>query len=347
MQRGDLAGFQRLFTRLDGRGLSSNELTAAVGELAPVLARRPEGVFARLALVAGAYVEFGGSPLPLAATAPMCALATMRLRIRFSELWPVAGGGRPEPDPDPDRVPGMADLIGLFEAAAGPLGLSQRQATSIAIAWFDVRHWVNLMITLMGRREFREAAGYLSEIGDAAARLGESVPRAHWLPGLAQVLDDEPVVVIDNATGRGFRLTMSGVGDNFQLHTLLADRLIDPARGLLAGDRPATTWVAAATTAPPQLTSGNFILRRFRLFDATGAYVCPEGRPADIPRIDGARLIVLYPPLGDFGWTCGRTYEHMVPALTLDHVMAAAEAAAWRSHIAPARESDLFGSNRT
>jgi hypothetical protein len=38
--------------------------------------------------------------------------------------------------------------------------------------------------------------------------------------------------------------TVSGVGDNFQLHTLLADRLIgDPTRGLLVGQRPAPTWV--------------------------------------------------------------------------------------------------------
>jgi hypothetical protein len=78
----------------------------------------------------------------------MCALVTMRLRIRFSELWPVAGGGRPEPDPD--REPTTAELADLFAAAAGRLSLSEREATSIALAWFDIRHWVNLMITLMG-----------------------------------------------------------------------------------------------------------------------------------------------------------------------------------------------------
>ena len=223
-----------------------DELTAAIGELAPVLARRPEGVFARLALTAGAFVEWGGSALPLAAHAPACALAAMRLRARFSELWPAVAGGRPEPGPE--QEPGMADLTGLFAAAAERLALAEREATSIALAWFDARHWVNLMITVMARREFRDAAGLLPEIGDAAERLGDSVPRAHWLPGLAQVLDDEPVVVIDNATGRGFRLIMSGVGDNFQLHTLLADRLTgDPAHGLLAGERPAPAWVAAAT----------------------------------------------------------------------------------------------------
>lgn len=344
MQNDDLVGFQRIFNHLyrKGRRLSPDELTAAVGELALVLARRPGGVFARLALVAGAFVEWGGSSLPLAAGAPACALAAMRLRARFSELWPTVAGGRPEPDPE--QEPGMADLIGIFVAAAERLGLPEREATSIAVAWFDVHHWVNLMITVMAQREFRDAARLLPEIGEAAARLGDSVPRAHWLPGLAQVLDDEPVVVIDNATGGGFRLTMSGVGDNFQLHTLLADRLTGhPAHGLLAGERPAPAWVAAATTASPLPPAGDIIKRRFRLFDATGAYIYPEGRPADIERIEGARVIVLHPPLGDYGWTCGRTYENMVPALKLDHIMTPDQAGAWRARIAPARETDLFG----
>jgi hypothetical protein len=243
----------------------------------------------------------------------------------------------------------MAELIDLFVAAAERLGLSERQATSIALSWFDVGHWVNLMITVMARREFRDAAGFLPEIGGAVAELGDSVPRAHWLPGLAQVLDDEPVVVIDDATGRGFRLTMSGVGDNFQLHTLLADRLIgDPARGLLAGERPAPAWVAAATTAPPRHPPGDIIQRRFRLFDGAGAYIYPEGRPAGIPLIEGARVIVLHPPRGNYGWTCGRTYEHMAPGLTLDHIMTPDEADAWRARTAPARETDLLGTtNRT
>jgi hypothetical protein len=344
MGRGDLAGFQRIFDHLatDGRQLPPEELTAAIGELAPILAHRPQGVFARLALVAGAYVEWGGSPLALASDAPTCTLAAMRLRLRFSELWPVAAGGRPEPSSE--QAPTMAELIGVFQGAAGRLGLSDQEAAAVAVSWFDAGHWASLMITAMGRREFRETAGLRPEIGDAASRLGDSVPRAHWLAGLTEVLDGEPVVVIDHTTGRGFRLTMSGVGDNFQLHTLLADRLIgDPARGLLPGERPDPAWVAAATTAPPQLPAGDAIQRRFRLFDGTGAYIYPEGRPAGIPRLDGARAIVLHPPRGNYRWTAGRTYEHMTPALSLDHIMTADEASAWRARISPARETDLFG----
>jgi hypothetical protein len=158
------------------------------------------------------------------------------------------------------------------------------------------------------------------------------------------VVDDEPLVVIDNATGRGYRLTISGVGDNHQLHTLLADRLIgDPEQGMVPGERPVPEWVAAATTGPSEVEAG--IQRRFRLYDGAGTYIYPEGKPADIVQIDGARVIVLYPPRGNFRWLHGRTYLGMIPAMTLDAVMTAGEAAAWRGRITPARETDVFARN--
>jgi hypothetical protein len=343
MDRGDLPGFRQILERLytDGRHLPPDELSAAIGELARVLAYRPQGVFARLALIAGAYVEWGGSPLPLAENAPACTLMTLDLRGGFSQLWPAVGAGRPEPDPE--QPPPMTELVGLFAAKATDLGLTRQQASAVAGSWFDAPHWISLMITAMARREFRDAAGLLPEIGEVAGALADRIPRAEWLPGLAQVLDDEPIVAIDHATGRGYRLTMSGIGDNYQLHTLLAHRLIgDPARGLLAGDPPAPAWVAAATTAPPLMPSGDLIQRRFRLYDATGAYISPEGRPADIAAVDGARVIVLHPPRGNYQWPAGRVYEHMAPTLTLDQTLTTSEAQAWLARIAPAQETDIF-----
>jgi hypothetical protein len=112
------------------------------------------------------------------------------------------------------------------------------------------------------------------------------------------VLDDEPILVVDHVTGRGFRLTMSGVGDNFQRHTLIDDPGRRPGTRARRRRIPGASLVAAATTAPPQPPADDPIQRRFRLFDGTGAYICPEGRPADIPPVDGVRVIVLYPPRG-------------------------------------------------
>jgi hypothetical protein len=41
-------------------------------------------------------------------------------------------------------------------------------------------------------------------------------------------------------------------------------------------------------------------------------------------------------------WSSGRVYEHMLPSLTLDHVMPAEEAGSWLARVQPAREPDMF-----
>ena len=42
------------------------------------------------------------------------------------------------------------------------------------------------------------------------------------------MLDNEELLVIHPASEQGFRVRISGIGDNFQLHTLLADALNGP-----------------------------------------------------------------------------------------------------------------------
>ena len=77
---------------------------------------------------------------------------------------------------------------------------------------------------------------------------------------------------------------MTGIGDNFQLHTLLADALTcDPARGLLAGEPPG----GGLSRRGHHRTLDDPIQRRFRLFDGAGAYIYPESHRAGIPLLDG------------------------------------------------------------
>lgn len=127
-------------------------------------------------------------------------------------------------------------------------------------------------------------------------------------------LDDEPLIFLDPRTGRGYALTVGGVGDNFQVHILLADRLVgDPARGLVPGEQPAPAWVDAATTGNPLLDPRDPVIRAFRLFDGRGSYLYPEGIPA----------------------------AHMPPSLPLDRILPAQVAAEWLRRVAPAIENDL------
>ncbi len=187
--------------------------------------------------------------------------------------------------------------------------------------------------------------GSREQVLEEASALAKDLPRAHWLQGLCLVCDDEPLIVLDPTSGRGFHLTMTGVGDNYQLHTLLADRLIGKERGGLLDTRPPRpAWVQAATAGP----TGPFnlatpIKRRFRLFDGHGNYVDPEGWPSDIKPLDGMRVLVVHPRKGLRGWNNGRAYVSMVPTLTLEREIEPEEAAHWLARIAPARETDAMG----
>jgi hypothetical protein len=102
----------------------------------------------------------------------------------------------------------------------------------------------------------------------------------------------KPCTSAATPSARGFALTASGIGDNYQLHTFLADRLIGPGR--LAGQRPDKSWVAAATDAKQQRVKlASPIVRRFRLYDGLGTPVDIDCWPASIPTVDGVRITVL------------------------------------------------------
>ncbi|MEV0136440.1 hypothetical protein AB0H83_49460 [Dactylosporangium sp. NPDC050688] len=332
----------------ESRGLAPDELTAAVGELAEVLKVGPYGEFARLALVARSFVLRGGSPLPLVPEVVPWIVRVLALRVLLSHAWPTVRRWRwPKTPPDPasDRVPEWGDFVVRCKANADRFDLTEAGAVAMARSWRDIDPWLRLLHTAMERQEFRAAvAPLLPELTDLVDQLAEELHTADCIAGLARVLDDAPLVVLDADSGRGYHLTMSGIGDNCQLHTLLADRLIgDPADGLILGLRPQPAWVAAATTGPAETPFPDHTLRRFRLFDGTGAYLSPEGRPSDIAERDGVRVVVAHPPRGNHGWLHGRRFVNMVPTLALDEIMTPADAAAWHASITPARQDDFLG----
>ncbi|MFC8721071.1 hypothetical protein [Kitasatospora sp. NPDC057198] len=352
------AGFRRALGALGevARAGGPAALTAAVEALAPLLPTL-HGVFARTAVLAGACVERGGSPAALAGVLPARTAAALRMFAMVPGLWAqqVPDGFPPPPDwSSPDAVD---EVVRACTAVGARGGFGAAEMRAVALSWFDAEDWLRASITVLGHREFRAAADpeELRELRAATEDVAELslVPeefglrgvarRALWADQLAAVLDDEPLIVLDPGSGRGFALTMSGVGDNFQLHTLLADRLIGSRlRGLLPGEPPARSWVAAATGGSPRTAPDDPVLRRFRLFDGHGRYVAPEGIPADIRPLDGVRVLVLHPPRGRFGWTSGRVFEHLVPSLRLERRLPRQEAAAWLRRTAPAREDDLL-----
>jgi hypothetical protein len=342
MQADDLAGFHASAKRLyeSTRDYRPDELTAVIEDLAPLLGRLA-GTFSKLAIIAGAFVEWGGSPLPLREVLPGRAVAAMAYNQLFPDAWRAASEGQELPEGRP-----IGEVIDTMVAHAERNGIPTDTAALLAMSWYDVQDWIRPMLTSMADREFRTAltAGQLSQVREAATAIASRVDSARWLEDLTMVLDDEPLIVLDPASGRGFRLTMSGIGDNFQLHTLLADRLAGRGqRGIPGLEPPPRAWVEEATSVEPVPHPGTDpIRRRFRLYDGNGAYVFPEGRPADIGLTQGMRVLVVHPPNGNYGWLYARTYPLMTPRLTLDAMLDSAGATAWLGRIAPANETDMM-----
>lgn len=82
------------------------------------------GLYAKAALLAGAFVEWGASPMPLAGVVPGWAAHKMRLYALFLDVWPGASGDRPLPDPG--NLSAMGSAIETLTAALGWTGCRLR-----------------------------------------------------------------------------------------------------------------------------------------------------------------------------------------------------------------------------
>jgi hypothetical protein len=174
------------------------------------------------------------------------------------DVWARAARGRVLPDHD---LSAMSPTVKTMVRAGRRTGLPKDVAARVAMSWFDTADWLDVMITAMARPGFRVAMSHRDRVREAAAAIADRLEPAHWVFRLSAVLDDEPLVVLDPRSESGFSLTMGGIGDNFQLHTLLADRLRDH----LTTEPPEPAWVAAASSGPPRLPRTAPIVRRFRL----------------------------------------------------------------------------------
>ncbi len=127
----------------------------------------------------------------------------------------------------------------------------------------------------------------------------------HWLQKLLPVLDNEPLVVIDPSRSTGIIARMTGVADNFQLHTLLMHHF---PRRWYERRRVSDTAVAVATGHGPQQTN-EVITGYWNLYQAAALgpderiaraqrtdsrhWIWGEGAPTDLSIVDGHRIVLL------------------------------------------------------
>jgi hypothetical protein len=280
-------------------------MTAGVAVLAPVLADIPLGVGGPVARLAGALVEQGADPAAVLETVVLRIAAGLETAARLPDLW----DGEP---PGPELAPQVLTRVG----------------PEIAEAWFTVEAWIPALLVLLQRENVRKSLPYRQRITAAVTATREHIDNVEWAHGLLLVLDDEPLIVLHRESATGYEITIGGIGDNFQLHTLIADTLIGRH---IPGTPPEPSWVAAATTGDLQPASP--IIGQFNLVDAFGEWIWNEGRPADIPLLNDRRVVVIDPPPYQRSWNVGRVYPLMRPAISLTQALSAEETARWLAQI--------------
>ncbi len=318
------------------------ELTGALRRISEVFDLLPLGPGSRLAILAGALVERGADPDGLAAPIMVGLRRCLRVANELITTWQHVVGDEEPPMPVDDQEAFNSMITALLQPGSAPdsdstdatTRLSPEQAYRLTEGWFALNGWAMSAMTLLQSRQVRTQLSIRHELLELMKTVEPVRPDLEFLTRLLLVLDDERLVVLHRQTGRGYQVTISGIGDNFQLHTLLAATLSGPASdGLLEDIHVDPAWVAAATDGPLEPPNGP-IEGQFNLVDAWGKWIWNEGVPADIPLLDGQRVVVLDPPPYPRSWNIGRVYLMMRPEVRLDRILSPEEAAAWLSRVA-------------
>ncbi|MFJ6833505.1 hypothetical protein [Streptomyces sp. NPDC091209] len=299
-------------TRGFGKATDS-ELRAAGPRLAALLGEVPPGPRARVAVLTGACVERGADPVACAPAVFAGALDAFEQAAVFCERWAADGRG---------KLPGH-EGEGMEEADFERIGFEP------VMAWQALPQFEPACVAMLNSPRVRREVPGREGLRAAVARVADlSRDPFRCLAYALAVLDDEPLVALDRATGAGYALRASGIGDNFQLHTLLADALI--GRGLVKGEAPSAEAVARCRDRAGMVpTTGSF-----NLVGADGEWIWNEGTPADIPVVDGVRLVVIDPPPYRRSWSAGRFFPGMTGELVFDHALAPEQSAALLTRVA-------------
>ena len=320
---------------------SPAEVQEAAARLTPLVATIPFWKGSDLAGVAGQVTSYCANNSVILSALIQRTISAMELSAWFAVML----HGKNVPDPEEPGLyqqsvgllrdvlsqPGRDTLPAILELPGRP----DARAAALAEAWFSCRSWMQPVLYLAQRKDIRVTLPDRDRLTAACDAIREHMVTAEWLHGLLLVLDDETLVVLHRPAGLGYRVTISGIGDNFQLHTLLAAALIGrKSRGMIGGKAPSPAEVAAASDGP-ELTPPGGIQARFAMTDAYGDGIWLEGRPADIPTLEGTRVVVLDPPPYPRSWDAGRAYPQMRPSVAVDEILNDMSSAYWLAKVRP------------
>jgi hypothetical protein len=336
----DAHGVETAITRLRAELPAAGpvELGTALGVLAARLARwdpaDADGT-AHVAMSAGVLVEAGAPPGVLAPVLLDALPHVLRRARRFADRClaePRAGAAAGEA-PDGDEVLVAVDGHAITRAVFHEHLPADRAGACCLV---DLRTWVLPAVAALTRdRELLRRATRDGGLAAAAAALRDSP--AHWLDLLLGVRLDEAWLVLCPVEGRAFRVAVDGVADNRTLHLLLAEELVP--LGIPGTVNPPDVVAFCRGGAPWPETST--VVGSWNLYDYRAApydlavpgdvpaatWVWGEGRPADVPELDGVRTLLVGPQQPWRSWRVGRPFAALGSTVTVEAELGPAETA--------------------
>ncbi|WP_150239864.1 hypothetical protein [Nocardiopsis quinghaiensis] len=306
------------------------ERELALEALTPLLSgdHAAPGIIADLSVVAGALVEMGTDPGPTGVEILHRAHTMGKGAIVFARAWERTGGGTP---PDPDTI--TADAETRVATDLGP------DAPSATMCWWTIRRHGLAAKTMLSepgvRAHLRRTPSLHAELVAIANQLSDLLTEFDEVRALLHMTEATNALVMDRHSGRAFRVLFDGIGDNSQLHTLLADALIGPERQGLHGDPPDPRWVTAFRDGPPD-PQAQTVRGWWNLVAHDGTWVWNEGLPAQIPTIDGEHVLILDEQPYPRSWNAARRHPQVRGWLEVEAELDTEEAARWWERVAPA-----------
>jgi|GEM_PF-837928 len=296
---------------------ASREAMATLASGLNSLDPEPAGVASR---VVGAMIEAGHDPRParpamlgaLQQTMPVCASLADEARAEI---------GEPPEHLDEDEAEEW-----IAERGAVALNEAAGRRPAAAAAWQRLHEIWPGAIALMSVDP--EARAEIQDLVPIAERIEDVHEAAGWLRAMLTVLHDEPYVAIEPETRTGIVGTMSGIVENFQLNTLLMDEF--------PRDEPRVSKAAVAVArgdGPQQIdetVTGVWNLFTFAALQPGGelpepsdlefrdTWIWNEGMPADIPTLDGHRVILLGAASYARSWQAQRMFLKLPARLTAE-----------------------------
>lgn len=318
------------------QGAESEVLAADIERLRSAAAEPARGLVARgiAAISAGALVEAGGPPRALGETLLAHLPDALEPAARFASACHAA---LPEEEPDEDT-----ELLEVGDDLA-PVDLVQTLADADpdgAIAWQALEYWALPTIACLTRdREVRDLARERPELRKLAFA---ATGYRGFLTIALDLLDDAPLIVLHPATHQGFEARFSAVASNFDLQVLLADALLGREQDGLPGARPdPAARLAIRNEGPPLPYQGHWDTYDARALE-TGSlpeevpserWIFNEGRPAEIPEVEGRRVVVLAAPSYTRSWQAGPMFSGLRPELKIERALSEAEVRDWLARL--------------